>query len=301
MDKKYIISTLVIILLMGVSVYAAPTSRIERTILPEADSTYDLGSTALRWANIFGDLLNITDLIATNTTTTNATTTNLYISNDLTVDGDTTIVDLYLTNEIVSGYTTTTLGLFTQGDLHIGGNSTFDGTGHDSFSDFVANEHIDWTGATDDFSTTGTIHSDGNITTNGSVDGIDIAGMSGFVTLNSAHRNDITGADHSTLVSAVGTNTGLAHAESHDIASHSDTTATGAELDDLTDNSMADTLHRHSELSASDGTPDRALIVNASGNVGIGTTAPDTELVVKSVATSGNHIKIWDTSWGNDE
>jgi len=57
MDKKYIISTLVIILLMGVSVYAAPTSRIERTILPEADSTYDLGSTALRWANIYGDTI----------------------------------------------------------------------------------------------------------------------------------------------------------------------------------------------------------------------------------------------------
>ena len=42
----------------------------------------------------------------------------------------------------------------------------------------------------------------------------------------------------------------------------------------LTDNSMADTLHRHSELSASDGTPDRALVVDAAGNVGIGTTAP---------------------------
>jgi len=57
MDKKYIISTLVIILLMGVSVYAAPTSRIERTILPEADSTYDLGSNANRWANIYGDTI----------------------------------------------------------------------------------------------------------------------------------------------------------------------------------------------------------------------------------------------------
>jgi len=57
MDKKYIISTLVIILLMGVSVYAAPTSRIERTILPESDSTYNLGSNANRWANIYGDTI----------------------------------------------------------------------------------------------------------------------------------------------------------------------------------------------------------------------------------------------------
>jgi len=30
---------------------------------------------------------------------------------------------------------------------------------HDNLSGFVANEHIDWTNATDNFSTTGTIHS----------------------------------------------------------------------------------------------------------------------------------------------
>jgi len=48
---------------------------------------------------------------------------------------------------------------------------------------------------------------DGNITTTGSVDGIDVNGMSGFVILNSGHRNDITGADHSSLVTAVGLNT----------------------------------------------------------------------------------------------
>jgi len=57
MDKKYIISTLIIIFLMGLTAYAASTSRIERTILPEADSTYDLGSNANRWANIYGDTI----------------------------------------------------------------------------------------------------------------------------------------------------------------------------------------------------------------------------------------------------
>ncbi len=51
----------------------------------------------------------------------------------------------------------------------------------------------------------------------------------------------------------------------HTIASHSDTTATGAELETLTDNSMADALHRHSELSASDGTPDKIVYVDADG------------------------------------
>lgn len=62
------------------------------------------------------------------------------------------------------------------------------------------------------------------------------------------------------------------HAQSHTIVSH-DTSATGAELDTLTDNSMADTLHRHSELSASDGTPDQALRLDATGKVFIGTNS----------------------------
>jgi len=56
------------------------------------------------------------------------------------------------------------------------------------------------------------------------------------------------------------------HAETHTIASH-DTSATGAELDSLTDNSVANALHRHSELVASDGTPDPALSVDADGKV----------------------------------
>lgn len=58
----------------------------------------------------------------------------------------------------------------------------------------------------------------------------------------------------------------------HSIASHNDTTATGAELETLTDNSIANTLHRHSELVASDGAPDPALAVDADGNVTIGET-----------------------------
>ncbi len=50
----------------------------------------------------------------------------------------------------------------------------------------------------------------------------------------------------------------------HTILSH-DTTATGSELTSLADNSMVDTLHRHSELSASDGSPDSVVQVNAAG------------------------------------
>jgi len=48
---------------------------------------------------------------------------------------------------------------------------------------------------------------------------------------------------------------------------------TSAELETLSDNSMADTLHRHSELSASDGTPDAEVRLNATGGVGVGIDA----------------------------
>lgn len=104
----------------------------------------------------------------------------------------------------------------------------------------------------------------------------------------------------------------------HTIASHSDTTATGAELETLTDNSMADTLHRHSELSASDGSPDAALSVDTSGKVGIGTASPDgtvhahtatagvvaantdaDDLVVENDANGGIHILVPDASDAN--
>lgn len=48
------------------------------------------------------------------------------------------------------------------------------------------------------------------------------------------------------------------------IASH-DTSATGAQLTTLTDDSVADILHRHSALAASDGDPDTALSITVDG------------------------------------
>lgn len=92
-----------------------------------------------------------------------------------------------------------------------------------------------------------------------------------------SHDTTATGAELDTLTDT--SNADALHDHAHDtitsgtIADH-DTGATGAELDTLTDNSMADTLHRHSELSASDGTPDRALVVDGVGKVGIGTASP---------------------------
>ncbi len=49
----------------------------------------------------------------------------------------------------------------------------------------------------------------------------------------------------------------------------------------LIDDSMADALHRHSELSASDGDPNPAVSVDADGKVGIGITNPASVLHIK--------------------
>ena len=87
--------------------------------------------------------------------------------------------------------------------------------------------------------------------------------------------------------------TGSMDMNSHQINELTDPTldqdaATKKYVDDLTDpslldNSMVDALHRHSELSASDGTPDRALVVDAIGQVGIGVIIPSAPLGVKAL------------------
>ena len=60
------------------------------------------------------------------------------------------------------------------------------------------------------------------------------------------------------------------------------TLVTLTQLTSLVNDSMVDALHRHSELSASDGTPDQAVFVNATGQVGIGTTSPSSALHIKA-------------------
>lgn len=69
--------------------------------------------------------------------------------------------------------------------------------------------------------------------------------------------------------------TGVLTAGGVEVATISGTqTLTNKTIANLTDDGMADALHRHSELSASDGTPNQALIVDATGQVGIGTASP---------------------------
>ncbi len=127
----------------------------------------------------------------------------------------------------------------------------------------------------------------------------------------------LTRGDSSTIVKLFeALNTGLSHdtledvsandhhTKSHTVASHSDTTATGAETETLTDNSIADALHRHSELVAPDGDPDPALSVGAGGYVGIGTGSPECYLhmnnpaetlipQIKLTTDGGGVMSIW--------
>ena len=60
-----------------------------------------------------------------------------------------------------------------------------------------------------------------------------------------------------------------------------DSGVAGVDLTSLTDNSIANALHRHSELVASDGSPDPALSVDDAGKVGIGTTSPGEKLAIQ--------------------
>ena len=110
---------------------------------------------------------------------------------------------------------------------------------HDDLTGFVANEHIDWTadqGATN-------IHAgnytDTDTTTHSSFSQLDYAsaGHTGFAPALGADDNYVTDAEKAAL-----------HAESHTIVSHSDTTATGAELNTLTGGGDT-TLHDHDGIS----------------------------------------------------
>lgn len=93
----------------------------------------------------------------------------------------------------------------------------------------------------------------------------------------------------------------LHHTEAHTVASHSDTTATGAELETLTDGSNADALHTHA-LSALSGTLDHGadltgladddhtqyalLAGRAGGQTLIGGTAASENLTLQSTANA---------------
>lgn len=106
----------------------------------------------------------------------------------------------------------------------------------------------------------------------------------------------VSSSDYNEITSRVASNTTDRHAEIHTVASHSDTSATGTELNSLTDNSVADTLHRHSELVASDGDPDPALSINDAGVMTFDPSTSTASFVLKSSAGGTDRTFIQQTS-----
>jgi hypothetical protein len=100
-----------------------------------------------------------------------------------------------------------------------------------------------------------------------------------------------TGDIHAGAFYGDGSNlTGVGHAESHTIASHSDTTATGAELEELTDGSET-TLHSH----AGDGWTYGSQISTTAGTTVVLTTsipsdATEIEILLNNVSNNSNSV-----------
>jgi len=103
--------------------------------------------------------------------------------------------------------------------------------------------------------------------------------------VNDVNSSSATAAQGALADSALQTETFVAatHTAIGDSAPHHSVNAANTTYTSLVNDSMADALHRHSELSASDGTPNPALSVDATGQVGIGTTTP--------IVTSGLQIR----------
>ena len=159
---------------------------------------------------------------------------------------------------------------------------------HDSLSGYDSNDHIDHT--------TVSVSSGNGLTGGGTIDGnqtlaLDINGLSvaGIAAGDFVPFWDITATATNKKITFANLEGTLTHDNliAGTIADH-DTTATGANLTSLTNNSMVDALHRHSELSASDGTPDAALVLNGSGNItGTGFTGGTYSLLLSNGFNAG--------------
>ena len=163
----------------------------------------------------------------------------------------------------------------------------------------------------------------GNITITGTVDGINIADHAADTDAHHAQSHVLAtgtalGGDHTISGAADGqvlrasSSTAarfdpLAHAdlgsvtadqhhnESHNVASHSDTSATGSELNTLTDGSDAGSLHIHdgryfqeSEFSSDPGVSSKPLETSASGNVRVQSLFTDDNVVITDGLTVGS-------------
>ena len=130
---------------------------------------------------------------------------------DLTGNADTVTTNANLTGHITSVGNAAVLGSFTKAQLDTAisdGTVAYSGGAfHDGFSDFVANEHIDWTSASNNFATSGSL-SCGTFTSTG----IDDNATATAITIDSSQRIAI-GATSQVIgspIEIVGNSSGLA-------------------------------------------------------------------------------------------
>ena len=219
---------------------------------------------------------------------TKALTGNMSVDAAITIDGrdlsiDGTKLDTIETNADVTDTT----------NVAAAGAAMSGGAFHDGFSDYVGNEHVDHTGVT---VTAGSgLAGTSDISANFTLD-LDVNSLSAatIVAGDFVPFWDLTATATNKKTTFANFEAALTHDNlmSGTILSH-DTTATGANLTSMTDDSMVDSLHRHSELSASDGTPNPALSVDAAGKVGIGITNPQ-ELLHVGAGTDASDISATD-------
>ena len=163
---------------------------------------------------------------------------------------------------------------------------------HDSLSGYDANKHIDHTGVS--VSPGSGMTGGGDISTTRTLT-LNIIGLdaTAIAAGDSIPFWDITATATNKRILFSSFEAALTHDNliAGTIADH-DTTATGANLTSLTDDSMVDALHRHSELSASDGTPNSALSIDAAGALTVtGAATFDSTVVSTGLLTASAKVK----------
>jgi|14BtaG_2_1085337.scaffolds.fasta_scaffold00306_38 hypothetical protein len=104
----------------------AINARVTTSVVPKTDSQSDLGTTALRWRNLFVDDITVTTGISVSTLKALDGTTALTLAN---TTGDVTVAgDLQITGNEIKSSTGSTAITLSGSDVTIAGNLTVDGT-----------------------------------------------------------------------------------------------------------------------------------------------------------------------------
>ena len=155
----------------------------------------------------------------------------------------------------------------------------------------IAQQAVTQSASDDSTSIATTAYVDNQIDVQLTAEGLDVTGDSGTIAIDlDSEALAITGGTGITTTASGNAVNIVGHAEAHTVASHSDTTGTGAELETLTDGSNAESLHTHTHTAAShsDVTASGAelnKLDGASANV----TAANLNILTDSSSTTALH------------